>query len=99
MSPHQDCTQDFCSVWGSMSFSSFANYTEILEDGGHVGEGGGGGVKWESEREMGADVKGVCKKREKKGGVRWKGKKEGWVKGKKREGEMWKGNLKTGGGG
>lgn len=27
-----------------------------------------GGVKWESEREMGADVKGVCKKRKKRGG-------------------------------
>lgn len=56
-----------------MSFSSFANYTEILEDGGHVGEGGG--VKWESEREMGADVKGVCKK--KKGGGEVKGEKGG----------------------
>lgn len=97
MSPHQDCTQDFCSVWWSMSFSSFANYTEILEDGGHVGEGGGGEMrKWEGNG--GWCERGVWKK-EKKGGVRWKGKKEGWVKGKKREGEMWKGNLKTGGGG
>lgn len=37
----------------------------------------GGGVKWESEREMGADVKGVCEKGKKRGGGGVKGEKGG----------------------
>lgn len=55
---------------------------EILEDGSHVGKGGGGWnerekVGWggmEKEDEGERENKGCVKR----GGVRWEGKREGW---------------------